>query len=142
MRDFPPWLEEIDHTADAGFRVRAPTRGQLFERAALGMFALLTDLDRVAPRDERTVTVAGSDTDDLLVRWLSELNYLHVTEHVLFSEFAVDRLEDERLEAGVRGEPIDADRHTVYTEIKAVTYHQLSVERTEEGWTVQVIFDL
>ena len=140
--EIPSWFEEIDHTADAGFRVSARTREALFERAAWGLFWLLSEIEHVEATDQRTVHVEGSDLEDLLVNWLSELNFMHVTERMLFSEFAVGEMDEHSLEAEVRGEPIDPDRHTVYTEIKAVTYHQLAVEETEDGWSVQVIFDL
>lgn len=138
----PSWLREIDHTGDLGIVVSAPDRGQLFERAAWGLFNVLTDLSAVAPREAHAITVEGTDLDDLMVKWLSELNYLHVTQHVLFSKFSIDELEGTRLAATAWGESIDSDRHTVYTEIKAITYHQLEVEETDDGWRVQIIFDM
>jgi SHS2 domain-containing protein len=78
----------------------------------------------------------------LLVRWLSELNYRHITEHRIFSKFEVVTLSEQHLEADVRGEIFDPARHTIFTEIKAVTFHDLQVERDERGWKAQIIFDL
>ena len=40
-REIRPGVLELDHTADLGMRVVATTREGLFERAALGMFALM-----------------------------------------------------------------------------------------------------
>jgi SHS2 domain-containing protein len=34
------------------------------------------------------------------------------------------------------------DRELEGTAVKAVTYHQLSVERDAEGWTARVFFDI
>ena len=45
--------------------------------------------------------------------------------------------------ATVYGEPVNFDKHEVYTEIKSVTYHQLQVVQKGDGsWFAQVIFDL
>lgn len=141
-----PWLREIDHTGDIGIHVDAATVPQLFERAAIGMFDVLTDLGMVESVDETTVTVAGRDYDALMVRWLSDLNYHHTVDHHLFCDFQVDELQESKgewgLTATVQGEAIDPNRHTVYTEIKAITFHGLEVHETENGWAVQVIFDM
>lgn len=142
----PDWLRELDHTGDIGIEVTADTLTQLFERAAEGTFRVLTDVRDVQGKEERTITVRGRDHEALMVRWLSELNYRHTVDRQLYSEFAVSSIEDAEdglaLTATVRGEPINADRHTVYTEIKAITFHGLDVHETDTGWAVQVIFDM
>lgn len=146
LADPPDWLQEIDHTGDIGIHVTADSLPQLFERAATGTFHVLADLDAVRPADDTTVTVTARDREALLVRWLSELNYRHTVEDQLYVTFSVDTLEDTsdglQLTATLRGEPIDPARHTVHTEIKAITFHGLSVEETPDGWAVQVIFDM
>lgn len=140
------WLHEIDHTGDVGIRITAETRAQLFERAAVGTFHVLTDLSTVRPAEETTLTVTGRDQEALMVRWLSELNFHHTVDRQLYCDFHVDDIEktdgEWTLHATVRGEPIDADRHTVYTEIKAITFHGLEVQQTADEWVVQVIFDM
>lgn len=138
----PYWFEEIDHTADLGYRVAAPSEALLFERAAVGLMSLLTDVAAVEPAKERTVTVTARDRTALLRTWLSELNFLHIHERVLFSAFEVTSLTATDLTATVRGESYDASRHALYTEIKAVTYHGLDVKQTDGIWEAQVIVDM
>ena len=143
---FPDWCREIDHTGDIGIQVTAASLPQLFERAAAGTFHILTDLDAVTPTTETTVTVTGRDNEALMVRWLSELNYRHTVDHWLFCDFTVEAIEEtsdgHTLTATVQGEPTDPDRHVVHTEIKAVTFHGLDSQDTDDGWTVQIIFDM
>jgi SHS2 domain-containing protein len=136
------WLELLDHTADTGIRVRANTLPLLFSRAAWGMFSLIVDPRLVRPLQARPLALEAEDLPGLLVNWLSELNFLHNTQHELYSRFEVTAVDQCRLSAVVGGERIDPNRHTVDTEIKAVTYHELKVERQGECWTAQVIFDL
>ena len=142
----PDWFREIDHTGDIGIEVTAPTRTRLFERAALGMVRILTDLDAVRTLDATRLTVDGRDREALMVRWLSELNYRHTVDNVLYASFEVASIDNANdgltLTATARGEPIGPDRHTVHTEIKAITFHGLDVHKTDNGWGVQVIFDM
>ena len=142
----PDWLQEIDHTGDIGIRITAPSLEALFERAALGTFSVLADLSVVQARDETAITVEGRDREALMVRWLSDLNYRHTVDDHLFCDFTVDSITETddglTLTATARGEPLNPARHTVYTEIKAITFHGMQVQETEDGWAVQVIFDM
>ena len=139
---FPKWLREIDHTGDLGIAVEAADLDTLYARAAWGMFALLTDLRTVAPRTSERVEVTADDREALMVRWLSELNYRHLTRRCLYCAFDVVRRTDHRLVATVRGEPFDPERHPLYTEIKAVTFHGLEIRRVNGLWRVRIIFDM
>jgi len=138
----PEWLEELEHTADTGIIVTAASLKELFGRAASGMFSVITDLSAVQPKVATRVSVEATDQKALMVRWLSELNVRHITKHWLFSRFEIIELGDTHLSADVHGEPIDPERHTIYTEIKAITFHDLQIEKEDEHWKAQIIFDL
>ncbi len=140
--DVPEWLEFIDHTADVGICVRAPTLKKLYARAAWSMFSIITDMDTVRSTQITRVEIEASDSGSLLVQWLSELNYRHVTTHRLYSSFDIISLGDQRLEAEIGGEPIDRQRHTIHTEIKAVTFHELRLAHDDKDWKARIIFDV
>jgi SHS2 domain-containing protein len=131
--------EEIDHTADVGIRAHGRTLDELFANAAEGMFSLVADLAKVKPVGEIEVRLAAEDVPTLLVRWLSELLYVHETEHLLFSAFDV-LVQGTSLTGRARGEPIDKARHELQLAIKAVTRHGLRVD-PKEG-IAEVIFDI
>jgi len=131
--------EETEHTADVGIRAYGQTAGELFANAAEGMFSLVADLDGVRPVGEVEVRVTADDAPSLLVKWLSDLLYLHETEHLLFRSFDV-RIEGTSLQGKARGEAIDKERHELKLVIKAVTYHRLSVD-LERG-VAEIIFDI
>ncbi len=135
-------FEVLDHTADIGLAIYGEDLKSLFEHAGEGFFHIITDLKKVRPRIERRVELAGESLDRLLVDWLSELLYLHDVDHLLFREFAVEAVGEEGLRAVAKGEPYQEGRHVIKTEVKAVTYHQIRVEKRNGGWKAQVIFDL
>ncbi len=138
----PDWLEFLDHTADAGILVQAADLKELFARAAWGMFSLVTDVDMVRLVERSRIRIEASDRPALMVNWLSELNYRHLTEYRLFGKFAIVEICEKWLLAEVCGERIDPARHKIFTEIKAVTFHDLRLQRDDQGWKAQIIFDL
>ncbi len=79
----------------------------------------------------------------LFVKWLDELIFRHETDEIFFKRSNIQNINSNELSAKVYGEPTNFDKHIVYTEIKAVTYHQLYVIQNPNGvWEAQVIFDL
>ena len=139
----PPTYREIEHTADMGMELDAPDLRTALELSAAAMFDMICDLESVGDSWKRVVSVESRDGDleNLLVRWLTELLYVHETERVLLSGFSVRKLDARLIEGHVTGERIDPDRHVVRLEIKAVTYHNLMIEETAGRWEVRVIFD-
>lgn len=135
-------FESIEHTADVGYRLRAPTLAELFAVAGRALFDAITELDSIQTRFARRVEAEAGDVETLLVAWLSELNYRCITELELYGEFLIEEISPAAVRATVCGEKIDPARHVIQTEIKAVTYHALYVRQTENGWEAQVIFDV
>jgi SHS2 domain-containing protein len=89
-----------------------------------------------------TVTVEGTDQEDLMVRWLSELLYLHHQRGYLLSDFILHELGEKILRATVKGEHYESHRHELLREIKAVTYHQLMVGEEKDRWVARIVFDV
>lgn len=131
----------LEHTADTILEANGRDLDELFRNAALGMFTVIAEPAKAVPAEQREVSLADDTTADLLHAWLSELLYLFETEGLFFCAFEC-RVEAGRLDAVARGEPFDADRHDYKTEIKAVTHHELSVERTGAGWRARLLLDL
>jgi len=134
--------EFINHTADVGIRVWGESLQSLFENAAYSMFDILTELDKVKVKEPLGVEIEGKRTDELLADWLRNLLYKFDGEGYLLREFNIEEISKKGLKAKVRGEKLDLSRHTLKTEIKAVTYHQLEVKKIAKGWEAQIIFDI
>ncbi|MCG3119225.1 MAG: Protein archease [bacterium] len=132
----------IDHTADVGYRLAAPTLAELFAVAGRALFDAITALESIQPRLARQIQVEAGDVEALFVTWLSELNFYCLTEFELYGDFTIEAISPTAVRATVRGEKIDPARHVIHTEIKAVTYHELYVRQVENGWEAQVIFDV
>jgi len=132
----------LDHTADIGIIAFGKDISEAFGNAAYAMFDILTDVDRIEETERVDLRVFASNIEDLLVAWLDELLYRYETERLICRRFVIDSINDRGLCAAVFGEKVDPDRHEIKAEIKSVTYHQLKVEKRDDGWKVQVIFDV
>lgn len=132
----------LEHTADIGFEAFGATREEVFANAACALLHLIVDLETIVPREEVTVQAAGADPASLLVNWLSEILYRHDAEGWLFRDLQVRSLESRSLAAVARGERFDPARHQMKLLVKAITYHQLVLEQTAQGWRAQVYVDI
>jgi SHS2 domain-containing protein len=133
------FFEEIEHTADLALRCGGPDLEALFRSAARGMYHLM-GVESLGPDTgtRHKVRLAAEDVESLLVGWLGELAYLAEAQSLVFQEMTFELLSATRLEAelvGKRASRID-------TLIKAVTYHQLKVARSDGGFTATVVLDV
>ncbi len=135
-------VQYIDHTADTGFIIHAESLKELFTVAAKEMFKIICPDDTIKPETKKRVVVSGDTNEELLVNWLSELNYYFETQRILLAKVDTLEIENRTLAASISVDNIDLERHSIETEIKAVTYHQLYLKKEEGLWKVQVIFDL
>lgn len=137
--------EALEHTADAAFRVWGKDLPELFSKAAEAMYSVMVDVASVRPRISRALSLSAPDVDLLLHDWLSELLFLTDVEGLVFSRFEVEVREEDgslRLEAVCWGEPIDPERHSPETEVKAVTYHDLEVREEGGVWVAKLVLDI
>lgn len=129
---------EVDHTADWALHVWAPTLEELFVDAARGMYALAGAQVKPGATVRRRVELAAEDHESLLVAWLQELLYVTESEELAFTGYRIERLDAAHLRAEVEGGPM---AHQVKV-IKAVTYHNLKINRTADGYDATIVFDV
>lgn len=133
------FYEEVEHTADLALRCGGPDLISLFRNAARGMYHLMgADHPPGRATEERAISLEAADMEGLLVDWLGELAYLAETGGLVFSRMAFNTLTATRLEAVLGGGRVQR----LAVAIKAVTYHQLNVLKTREGYTATVVFDV
>ncbi len=136
--------EVFEHTADVGIRAYGKDLNEAFENAAMGMFSIITDVEKVKAVGGYKIAIEASDLEQMLVDWLSELLYIHTVKQVMFSTFSVKIEEGEGkwlLKGDASGENYDEKKHPYHTEIKAVTHHILEIKKNE-GYRVSVLFDI
>ncbi len=137
-----PDFEIVEHTADVGVRATGVDLPELVANVARGMCSIVADPDTVRPGTAVAVRASGDNHEDLMVHWLNELLYIIDAKHFLFCDFTVESVTDTNVKAKAWGEELDHSRHDIRTEVKAATYHELSVKKQDAGWTAFVLFDI
>ncbi len=131
-------FEEIPHTADWSIRAFGRELPELFQNAAYAIFAM-QGIEANGPNEKaRRVSVSGIDYPSLLVNWLNELLFLQESERMAYSRFEIKAISPQALEADVYGGPIKK----IDKVVKAVTYHNLKIEQTPEGWRAILVMDV
>ena len=134
--------ELIDHTADFGIRVFSADLQTLFADAACALYDVITELELVEGLNDIDIRVSGDDRPDLMVNWLREVLYLWTGKQQLVKTVKILSLSEHGIRATVKTDTYDPERHIIKNEIKAVTYHQIQVHETAEGWEAEIIFDV
>ena len=143
--------EELDHTADLRLAIYGKTIESLFVNAADALFDMLVGEERGPGGTPWTLFIEVDGIEDLLVNWLSELLFQFEVHGRLVARIDRCRIEEAlekekrgawRIEAEVRGDVVKQGEYELMNEIKAVTYHRLSVRPTENGWRAEVVFDV
>jgi SHS2 domain-containing protein len=132
--------EELDHTADIRLRVRSPTLGSLFGETAMAMMTIVYGESRPG-KEERTMEIGAENTEDLLIDFLSEILFLSEVEYLVFSSINV-HIAGNVLRASLKGEPFDPERHRGGTEIKGISYSGLKIVKEDEGYVLDILFDV
>lgn len=131
----------VEHTADVGIYVIGESLEELFRQGALGLLDITGTWKPGSADEIVSVEVSSHDLPGTFVDWLSEILYLQDARDSLIASIDLDHVGD----SGARGRVGLLTRGNAELEgtpVKAITYHQLEVERTEEGWEAHVFFDI
>ncbi len=134
--------EQIPHTADLAARIYGKDLKELFTNAAFGMFDIMADLEGLNPSVSVDIELEAPSKEELLVSWLDELLYNFYTKNIIFFNFDIKTISDNKLTAKVYGRHVGENRDRLRTEIKAATFHDIEIKETKFGLSVDIVFDV
>ena len=135
--------EQMPHTADIAIRAYGRDLKELFTNAAYGMFDIIADLEGLRPSVNVEIKLEAPSKEELLVSWLDELLYNFYTKGIIFFEFDIALVSENGMAARASGRHVGENRNRLKTEIKAATYHDLSIkEAPAGGLSVDIVFDV
>ncbi|MFO7907538.1 MAG: archease [Planctomycetota bacterium] len=137
---------EEDSLADVAFRARADNRESLFVAAAdATMNVMVENLDSVQPAVRRAIHAEEASCEMLLFNLLQTLIYYKDAESLLLrvTRVSIKQANDAFvLDAESQGEEMDPKRHSLNTDVKAVTLSRFSVSEDSSGWEAYVVLDV
>lgn len=135
-------FELLDHPADIGFRAHGASLEELFANCAQALVYIILDPSNIRAVQQVSLSAEADDYESLLVNWLNEVLYYVDGKRIAFRAFEISQMSETQIECIASGEARDPQRHRPKLVVKAVTYHQLKVQRTENGWTAEVYVDV
>ena len=130
-------FKEIRHTADWALLVWGKDIESLFINSAQGMYSLMGTQPNRSYKENKSITIQGDDHESLLVAFLSELLFIAEFEKVLYEE--INLVAEERvLNAQLAGYGI----LSIQKQIKAVTFHNLEIIKSDGLFQTEIVFDV
>jgi SHS2 domain-containing protein len=136
---------DIAH-ADIAFNAWGETLEELFKEAAQAtMQVMVEDLTAVRPAETLELKLEQSNEEMLLFDFLNELIFYKDARRLILlpTQLAITKAGERcTLQATLQGEEVDAARHRLNTDVKAVTMLRFSLTRVPEGWRATVVLDV
>ncbi len=142
----PVKFEFLEHTADVFIAAHGKTLTEAFENAALAMFEVMTETEKIEPKEEDSLEVEAEDQYALLYSWLEALLVKFETKNMLFSKFQISSFEENaegfKIKASLWGEKFNPEKHIQKVAVKAATYHRMEIIQEEQKVTLEFILDI
>jgi SHS2 domain-containing protein len=138
----PGEYEIGDHPSDLDLTVRGRDLAEIFSAAARAVGGFITPRPGSGRSARRAIRLSAPDREELLVVWLNEILFLIQDRRFKPRRFRFQELSETALRAVGEGRNLTAGDLRGGSEIKAATYHDLSLRATPSGWVAHVILDL
>jgi len=127
----------LEHPADLKIKALGQNFEEVFSNLLLGMFKSLRP-KLAKEKAEREIKIEAQDRESLLVDFLSEaLTFSDVNDEVYF-KVKFEKFTDKMLKGKLTGFKVKS----LGLEIKAVTWHNLKIEKENNFLTATVLFDI
>ena len=139
------YLEETA-IADIAFEARGQTLEELFQCAADAVTnVMIEDLNTIEPKESRFFKEKNNQLDLLLFDFLQEIIFYKDSEQIMLRAFELKIKKSNGefcISTTFKGEPLNPEKHEQRVDVKAVTLHQFTVEKTPDSWRANVILDI
>ncbi len=134
--------ENFEHKADIGVRGIGNSVEEAFEEAGKALFSVMVDIAAVKPSNGIKIECGASNVEELFVEWLNALLAEADIYGMMFSEFKIEEIKNNKIIGSARGEKLSKERHSPKIEVKAATYSGLKVVEENGKWVAECIVDV
>jgi len=145
MVSFNMKFEILDISGDVGIRAYGYSCEEVFVNAGIGMYSLITDIEKIDERQAIDIEAKGDSLEGLLVSYLNELIFQFDAYGFIGKRIEIVTFSNQPsafIKVKVYGEEFDPDRHERRLLVKAATYHNIRVEKINDKWEIEVVFDI
>jgi SHS2 domain-containing protein len=135
----------LDHMTDVIVEAYGRTLEDAFANSARGLVNAMFEISEVVPDTEIEIYADGYDLKSLLYNWLEKVILVMLIDNIVVSNLKVNISERNgiySIKGVAMGEHIDLEKHHYKIEIKAVTYHEMTINQDCKGVTIRFLLDL
>lgn len=135
----------IEHPADIAVMLTAESLEKLFETGAEAWKAAALENSSTEIPFEFQIQTESNTIEELLVEFLSELNFMLFSKKLVYSKIKSLVIEESntfKIKAALYFEDFNPFWHQVKAEIKAITYHQMKIEKVDGIYSTRLVLDI
>lgn len=139
-------FQVLEHSGDLKIRAFGESKEEALVNAVHGLLCQIMDVQTISEAESSSLKISDPDDTTRAVDFLNEVVYLIFGEHWLPKK--IRRLTIcgsggcDTIKAELSGEPYDPSRHHLKLEIKAVTFHDFSIEHQSGLVRITFLCDL
>ncbi len=135
----------IEHTADIALEVTADSYEGLFSAAFEGWKEAAIETAEPENEENKIIEFSENSPEELLVNFLSEINYLLLSKKRLTERLENIQIIKEKewlLKVNLIGGNLKENHFMLRSEIKAVTFHQMNIIEKAGRLTTRIVFNI
>ncbi len=136
----------IDHTADLAVEITGETPGSLLHAAYHAWLEFASDPYTSDEVEDKNLEFSESSFEELIVGFLSELNYLFLVKKWITLEIVILHIEEIKgtynAKIKITGCSYGSSADILKSEIKAVTFHQMDIKKVNGNYSTRIVFDI
>jgi len=129
----------INHTADTGIEVEGKDLKEIFFESCKGLYKI-AGVEKGEKEGKDKVKIVADNYEELLIKFLNELIFYIYGEgkYCDVKKFVIKKDKEFKLEVEIEKYEIKKFER----EVKAATYHNISIKNKNGVFTTKIIFDL
>lgn len=132
----------VEHISDVKFIATGRTIEEAFFESSKALKESICGDIKVLGQISKKIEIKGRSIENLLYKFLEEFLILLDSESFLLSSISEISIDTEQfiLNANIFGD--NAEKYHFTNDVKAVTYSQMEIKKTEEGFECIVVLDV
>ncbi len=106
---------------------------------------MLENLQSISPVEIKHLHIKENSLEMIVFRMIEELIFFKDSERIFLLPFDILIKEENSsffLDAILKGEKINPDKHNLGIDIKGITLHRFKVEKTDNQWKATIVLDV
>ncbi|PIN75166.1 hypothetical protein COV18_04415 [Candidatus Woesearchaeota archaeon CG10_big_fil_rev_8_21_14_0_10_37_12] len=134
---------EDEAIADIAFEAEGKNLNDLFQSAAEATIVSMADPATIKNNITKIITKKANTIKELLFELIEEIIYLKDKDAIVFHSVTVEVNEEKKTcTATLTGDDINHETQALRNDVKAITMHYYTVEKTTDGWEAHIVLDI